>query len=96
MIGNSGFYVTFETDASNFGLTPSQRTGDRNGRPDSYLYTDSREITLVQSVFEQGVPAPGGGSNPSMSFYANYIVFDSTGRDADGLRHVYMRWLGAV
>jgi hypothetical protein len=96
VIGNSGFYVTFETDATNFGLTPSQRTGDSNGRPDSYLYTDAREITLVQSVFEQGVPMPGGGSNPSMSFYANYIVFDSPGRDPGNQPQVYMRWLGAV
>ena len=96
VIGNSGFYVTFETDASNLGLTPSARTGDNNGRPDSYLFTDSRDITTVQSVFDQGVPMPGGGSNPSMAFYANYIVFDSPGRDPADEPQVYMRWLGPV
>lgn len=98
VIGNSGFYVTFESEATNLTLDASGNTGDGNGRPDSYLFTDVREITLVQSVEERGVPLPGGGENPSTSFYANYLVFDSPGPlgAVDGPHQIYMRWLGAV
>ena len=77
VIGNSGFYITFESDASNLGVNALGRASDTNGKPDVYLYTDTRDITLVQSVEEKAVPLPGGGQNPSMSFYGNYIVFDS-------------------
>jgi hypothetical protein len=77
VIGNSGFYITFESDASNLGVDALGRASDTNGKPDVYLYTETRDITLVQSVEEKAVPLPGGGQNPSMSFYANYIVFDS-------------------
>ena len=45
---------------------------------------------------EKGVPLPGGGQNPSMSYYANYIVFDSSDGRASGPHQIYMRWLGAV
>jgi hypothetical protein len=98
VIGNSGFYVTFESDASNLGLDASGTTGDQNGRPDSYLFSDVRELTLVQSVKDKGQPLRGGGQNPSTSFYANYMVFDSPAPlDApDGDHQIYMRWLGAV
>jgi hypothetical protein len=98
VIGNSGFYVTFESDASNLGTSPAGTAGDHNGRPDSYLYSDVREITLVQSVEQKSVPLPGGGQNPSMSFYANYITFDSPGPlgAEDGPHQIYLRWLGAV
>ncbi len=98
VIGNSGFYVTFESDATNLSVRASGDTGDSNGRPDSYLFSDVRELTLVQSVEEQGVPLPGGGQNPSMSFYANYVVFDSPAPlgAVDGIHQIYMRWLGAV
>jgi hypothetical protein len=77
VIGNAGCYVTFESDASNLGVNASNRTGDSNRKPDVYLFTAVRDITLVQSVKTKAVPAAGGGRNPSMSFYANYIVFDS-------------------
>jgi hypothetical protein len=98
VIGNSGFYVTFESDASNLQLNAGGATGDNNRRPDSYLYSDVRSITLVQSVKDKGEPLRGGGQNPSMSFYANYIVFDSPAPlDApDGDHQIWMRWLGAV
>ena len=98
VIDNSGYYVTFETDASNLAVNAAGRTGDDNGRPDTYLFTDSRDITLVQSVRDKGVPLPGGGRNPSMSFYANYLVFDSPAPVgmADGTHQIYMRYLGGV
>jgi hypothetical protein len=98
VIGNSGYYVTFETDAGNLVVNASGQTGDDNGRPDSYLFSDSRESTLVQSVQDKGVPLPGGGQNPSMGYYANYIVFDSPApiRARDGTHQIYMRYLGGI
>ena len=55
-------------------------------------------ITLVQSVFEKAVPLVGGGYNPSMSFYANYILFDSPAPlgAAGGDHQVFMRYLGPL
>jgi hypothetical protein len=98
MIGNSGKYVTFETDATNLGVNATGRIGDFNGRPDTYLYTDNRKLTLVQSVKEKAVPLNGGGRNPSMSFYANYVVFDSPApmNAAQGAHQIFMRYLGPV
>jgi hypothetical protein len=98
VIGNSGYYVTFESDASNLGVNALGRTGDDNGRMDSYLYTNVRDLTLVQSVEEKAVPVPGGGANPSMSYYANYIVFDAAAplSARDGPHQVYLRYLGPV
>jgi hypothetical protein len=94
VIGNSGFYVTFETDASNLQTSAAGSHRDSNGDPDVYLYTDTRKITLAQSVEEQGLPRPGGGSNPSMSFYSNYITFDGPG--ASGNPQVMMRYVGGL
>jgi TolB protein len=98
VIGNSGYYISFESDANNLGLNSLGRAGDGNGESDVYLYTDVRDITLVQSVEEKAVPLPGGGFNPSMSFYANYVLFDSPaplGR-ANGEHQVFMRYLGPL
>jgi hypothetical protein len=77
VIGNAGCYVTFESDANNLGLNATRRKGDHNQAPDVYLYTAVRRITLVQSVRHKAIPLRAGGRNPSMSWYANYIVFDS-------------------
>jgi hypothetical protein len=96
VIGNSGFYIAFETDASNLGVNPNKDTGDANDKPDVYLYTDTRKLTLVESVEAKSVPLPGGGFRPSMSFYANYIVFDSPAPlgAAGGAHQIFMRYLG--
>jgi hypothetical protein len=98
VIGNSGYYVTFESEASNLWVDAARRVGDHNARPDAYLFTDVRDLTLVQSVEEKGVAMPGGGHNPSMSFYANYILFDSPAPmgSRQGSHQVFMRWLGPV
>jgi hypothetical protein len=112
VIGNSGYYVTFETDASNLGTNVNKRTIDDNGRPDVYLYTNVRKLTLVQSVAEKGLPLDDGGQHPSMSYYANYIVFDANvpligpagnllasllqPSAALGAPQIYMRYLGPV
>jgi hypothetical protein len=95
---NSGFYVAFETDASNLGTDASGRRNDGNGQSDVYLYTDSRKITLAESLGDNDRVLPGGGQRPSPSFYANYIVFDSPAPlgSTDGPPQVFMRYLGAV
>jgi hypothetical protein len=98
VLGNSGYSLTFETDASNLGVNVLKRQGDTNGKTDVYLFTDVRKITLVQSVQEKAVPLPGGGRNASMSFYNNYITFDSPAPlgAAEGPSQVYMRYLGGI
>lgn len=98
VIGNSGFYVAFESAASNLSTNAAGARADGNGRDDVYLFTDVRDLTLVQSVEETGDPLPGGGANPSMSFYANYMLFDSPAPlgAADGPPQVFMRYLGGV
>jgi hypothetical protein len=98
VIGNAGFYVAFESEASNLGTDPSGNAADRNSQPDVYMYSNSRDITLVQSVEQKGEPLPGGGRNPSMSFYANYIVFDSPAPLGSGAgpHQVFMRYLGGL
>ena len=98
VIGNSGYYVTFESEAANLGLNALGSPGDSNGIADAYLYTDVRNLTLVQSVEEKAVPLPGGGQNPSMSYYANYVLFDSPAPLGMGgsASQVFMRYLGPV
>jgi hypothetical protein len=109
-IGNSGFYITFESDASNLGVNALGRLGDPNHRTDVYLYTAVRDLTLVQSVEDKAVPLDGGGSNPSTGWYANYVFFDSPiGGDAGlplglpgfsahggAVQQILMRYLGPV
>jgi hypothetical protein len=98
VIGNAGYYITFQSGAGNLGTNALARAGDQNDKPDVYLYTDVRHLTLVQSVAEKGIPLFGGGQNPSMSFYANYIVFDSPAPldSTDGPHQIFMRYLGGV
>jgi hypothetical protein len=86
VIGNAGCYVTFESEATNLGLNATRRKGDHNQATDIYLYTAVRRITLVQSVRNKAIPLQAGGRNPSMAFYANYILFDSAAPLRDQFR----------
>jgi len=98
VIGNSGYYITFESNADNLGTTSTGRLNDDNDVMDVYLYTDVRKITLAQSVWEKGIPVNGGGQSPSMSFYANYIVFHTNAPidSRRGTQQIWMRYLGPV
>src|SRR4051812_29272054 len=80
VIGNSGYYVSFQGTASH----------------GTYLYTDTRKIVLPTSLTPQGRMLPAGGENPSMSFYSNYVAFDTPSNlDAGtGQRQVFMRYVG--
>jgi hypothetical protein len=97
-IGNDGLYLMFESDATNLGLTAGGRRGDSNAKPDAFLYTGVRDLTTVQSVKNLGDPLRGGGRHPDLSYYANYVVFDSPSPlDArKGTDQVWMRYLGGV
>jgi hypothetical protein len=97
VIGNSGYYVAFESRASNLQTGADGGRVDNNGASDVYLFTGVRKITLLQSVKSKGVALPRGGANPSMSFYANYILWDAPAPlGSGGPRQVYMRWLGSA
>jgi TolB protein len=98
VIGNAGYYIAFESDASNLRTSSGGGVPDANGAPDVYLYTGVRGITLLESVVDKGVAMPGGAQNPSMSFYANYILWDAPAPAGSGTgpRQVYMRWLGSA
>jgi hypothetical protein len=98
VIGNSGYYITFETDARNLTTSASGYAADFNHYPDVYLYTGVRDITLIESIMGLGRNIMTG-QHPSMSFYANYILFDSgaqpNSRDL-AEPQVYMRYLGSI
>jgi hypothetical protein len=83
VVTNSGYYIGFESDASNL----DEARGEH-----AYLYTDVRKMTQVRSVGPSGDPLPGGGRDPSVSYYANYIVFSSAA--ARGGDQIFMRYLG--
>jgi hypothetical protein len=93
VIGDFGFFVTFETDATNL-----DRRRDTNHRPDVYLYTDKRRLALLQSADKRGRGLRGGGANPSMSYLANYIVFDApiNVRSGRGRRQIFMHYRGGI
>jgi hypothetical protein len=97
-VGNSGYAIAFESAASNLGVNALSRAGDTNGVSDVYLYTDVRKITLLESTKDKAVPLPTGGNDPAMSYYYNYILFDSAAPLGVpvGPEQVYMRYLGSV
>lgn len=82
VIVNSGYYVGYESEASNL---------DESHGLHAYLYTDVRKLNQVRSVDAGGDPLAGGGRDPSVSYYANYIVFSSGRAGAD---QIFMRYLG--
>ncbi len=97
VVGNAGYYIAFESRASNLQTDAVGQRKDSNGAPDVYLWTDVRDITLLQSVRYKGVAMPNGARKPSMSFYANYILWDAPAPlGSRGPHQVYMRWLGPV
>jgi hypothetical protein len=78
-------------------VAPAASASDRAAlQSTDLIYTDARRITLAQSVAEKGVPA--GGDNGTMSYYANYVVFDSPAPigAGGGPRQIYLRYLGPV
>lgn len=56
---------------------------DRDGRRDAYFITRSPNVdfpvTILQSVYSDTDPLPGGSQSMSTSYYRNYVVFDYPG-----------------
>jgi len=98
VVTNSGYYIGFDTRASNLGTGPSLHQLDHNNHTDAYLRTDVRKITIVESVEQDGHPLPGGGRHVSISYYANYILFDSPAplSAKNGPHQIFMRYLGGI
>ena len=96
VIVNSGFFIGFESDATNLPTKTSGIKEDRNGRPDAYLFTDTRKVTALESVGSSGDPLSAGAQNPSTSYYRNYVVFDSSANDPDRPPQIYLRYLGGI
>ena len=95
---NGGFYVMFESDATN--LFTNKASPDSNGRTDVYLYLDDQKTTFLESVDDtpNGHQLPGGGHSPDPNYYANYVVFDTPAPlgATSGPDEVYMRYRGGV
>jgi hypothetical protein len=95
---NGGFYVMFESDATN--LFTNKASPDGNGRTDVYLYLDDQKTTFLESVDDtpNGHQLPGGGHSPDPNYYANYVVFDTPAPlgSTSGPDEVYMRYRGGV
>lgn len=96
VIVNTGFFIGFESDATNLPTKTSGIKEDRNGLPDAYLFTDTRKVTALESVDSSGDPLAAGGQNPSTSYYRNYVVFDSSAGDPDRPPQIYLRYLGGI
>jgi hypothetical protein len=96
IVVNTGFFVGFESDATNLPTKASGVKEDRNGAPDAYLFTGSRAVTILESVSSSSDPFSTGARNPSTSYYRNYVVFDSSTDDADRPPQVYLRYFGGI
>lgn len=96
VVVNTGFFIGFESDATNLPTKTSGFKGDRNGRPDAYLFTGTRNVTALESVNSSGDPLSAGAQNPSTSYYRNYVVFDSSANDPDRPPQIFLRYLGGI
>ena len=95
-IFNSGFNAAFVSDASNLATKTSRVRTDRNGVRDAYFWTDTHDVTILESVDSSSTQLLGGAANMSTSYYRNYVVFDSPGGSVFGTPHVYLRYLGGI
>ena len=96
VVVNSGFFVGFESDATNLPTKTSGVKEDRNGLPDAYLFTATRNVTALESVNSSSDPFSAGARNPSTSYYRSYVVFDSAANDRDRPPQIYLRYLGGI
>ena len=96
VVVNTGFFVGFESDATNLPTKTSGVKADRNGLPDAYLFTGTRSVTALESVDSSSDPFGTGGRRPSTSYYRNYVVFDSSANSENAAPQVYLRYLGGI
>ncbi len=96
VVVNTGFFVGFESDATNLPTKTSGVKEDRNGRTDAYLFTGTRKVTAIETVDSNNDIFSAGGRNPSTAYYRNYVVFESSANDASRPAQVYLRYLGGI
>jgi hypothetical protein len=96
VIVNTGFFIGFESDATNLPTKTSGAKEDRNGETDAYLFTGTRSVTALESVDGANDPFSTGGQRPSTSYYRNYVVFDSSANNGNAAPQVYLRYLGGI
>jgi hypothetical protein len=96
VIVNTGYFVGFESSATNLPTKTSGVKEDKNGLPDAYLFTGTRSVTAIETVNSSNDIFSAGGRRPSTAYYRNYVVFDSSGNDANDPPQVYLRYLGGI
>jgi hypothetical protein len=96
VVVNTGFFVGFESDATNLPVKSSGAKGDQNGQTDAYLFTGSRKVTILESVDSSNDPFEAGGRRPDTAYYRNYMVFDSSANNPNAEPQVYLRYLGGI
>jgi hypothetical protein len=96
IVVNTGFFVGFESDATNLPTKSSGVKEDKNGTTDAYLFTGTRKVTILETVNSSNDQFSTGGLRPSTSYYRNYVVFDSSGNNPDAPAQVYLRYLGGI
>jgi hypothetical protein len=96
VVVNTGFFVGFESDATNLPTKTSGAKEDKNGVTDAYLFTGSRKVTALESVDSSTDPFSTGGRRPSTAYYRNYVVFDSSANNKGAPPQIYLRYLGGI
>lgn len=96
IVVNTGFFVGFESDATNLPTKSSGVKGDNNGTTDAFLFTGTRAVTILETVNSSNDQFVTGGRRPSTSYYRNYVVFDSSGNNPSAPAQVYLRYLGGI
>jgi hypothetical protein len=96
VVVNRGFFIGFESDATNLSTKLSGVRQDRNGLPDAYLFTATRALTVLESVDSASEPLAAGARNPSPSYYRNYVVFESSAGDPSSPPQIHLRYNGGI
>ena len=96
IVVNTGFFVGFESDATNLPVKTSGAKGDNNKKTDAYLFTGTRKVTALESVDSNNDPFRSGGRNPSTAYYRNYVVFESSANSLTAPPQIYLRYLGGI
>jgi len=82
-LSGSGEYVVYQSEADNLNL-PFQ---DKNGVSDIYLFHINTEQNNRVSWQVNGKETINPSSNPGLSIFGPYVVYDKT--DKDNQRHIY-------
>lgn len=79
-ISNRGFYVSYQTDATNLGCGPGV-----------YLYTGVRRLSLCLAGSSGAAAAP---DDPAVSQFANYAFYDAPEKGRPDVRQIFLNYLG--